>query len=67
MAKNKLPTTDSPVVSTPREDDERERKYKAEDSLRTLERAEEIKKDRALMKDVKKVAKERIKNASKFC
>lgn len=67
MAKNKLPTTDSSVVSTPREDDERERKYKAEDALHTLQRSEEIRKDKSLMKDVKKVAKERIKNASKFC
>lgn len=35
---------------------ERMRKYEAEDALRTLTRADEIRKDKSLMADVKKCA-----------
>lgn len=38
-----------------------ERKYRAEDALRTLTRAKEIERDRPLMRDVKACAKEQMK------
>jgi hypothetical protein len=38
-----------------------ERKWRAESALDTLTRAEEIKKDAGLMRDVKKVADTRVK------
>lgn len=44
----------------------RERKWKAEDALRDLERAEEHKRDKALMKDVKTLAKDKIKCLDKL-
>lgn len=40
-----------------------ERKWRAEDALRTLTRADEIRKDAQLMRDVKKCAAEQIKTA----
>lgn len=61
--KSKLPVT-LPDVDYPgpsRESRERERKYKAEDGLRALNRADEVRKDRDLMKDVKALAKEQLK------
>lgn len=70
MTKNKLPTSDKPVKVTivsnsttsnacpmPKEND----KWKVEDALRTLEQAESYKKDKDLMKDVKQLAKNKIK------
>lgn len=41
-----------------------ENKYRAEDALRTLTRANEIRKDRTLMADVKKCANEQMKTLS---
>jgi len=38
-----------------------ERRYRAEEALRTITRAEEHKRDRALMKDVKACAREQAK------
>ena len=43
------------------EDKLRERKYRAEDALRCLERAAEIVKDKALMADVQVLVKEKMK------
>lgn len=43
---------------------ERDR-YRAEDALRTLKRAEEIRGDRELMRDVKSYAKQEIKNVAR--
>ena len=43
------------------EDKARQRRYQAEDAIRTLQRAQEIQKDRALMRDVKIVAREQMK------
>lgn len=43
------------------EDKARQRKYEVEDALRTVTRAEEIKRDRPLMAAVKKCATEQIK------
>ncbi len=45
-----------------REPDEYERKYRAEEALRTLTRAEECKRDKALMGDVKRLANEQMKS-----
>jgi len=41
-------------------DPERERKYRAEDALRTLGDAEKIRKDKALMRDVDKARKAKM-------
>ncbi len=46
---------------------ERERKYRAEDALRDLERAEKHRSDKTLMGDVKKLAKERVEQMKKLC
>lgn len=71
MAKNKLakltaaagPTMPTPYRPSPAEK-QRELRYKAEDALRTIQRYEEIKRDRPLMSAVKKVAHEQIKALS---
>lgn len=65
--RGKLPKQQLPVTTAMPYDEARERRYRAESALETLTRAEEHKKDKALMKDVKAVAKERRDNASKFC
>lgn len=44
-----------------------DRKYEAQDALRTLQRAEEIKRDRGLMKIVKSEAKAQVKALSNVC
>jgi hypothetical protein len=49
------------------EDKERSRRYRAEDALRDIERAEGHKADKDLMKDVKKLAGEKVKNLNKVC
>ncbi len=56
---------DNPTISKDHAD--RERKYKAEDALRDLERAEGHKRDKSLMSDVKKLAKDKIKSIQKIC
>lgn len=56
----------SASAPTPRAEDEaREKKYRAEDALRTLKRAEEIRSDRELMRDVKICAKADMKAVSR--
>ncbi len=71
MAKNKLAglmsaktdmgsyPTSSPANRA--ESEARERRCRAEDALRTLTRAKEIERDRGLMRDVKSVANEQMK------
>ncbi len=49
-----------------KEAEERERRYRAEDALRDLQRAECHKKDKKLMSDVKKIADEQMKALSKL-
>lgn len=44
-----------------------ERKWKAEDALRDIERAEQHKRDKSLMADVKKLAKEKVNSLKKIC
>ncbi len=72
MAKSKLPVNRLPAKSTSvavdrpapykpsKQDLDRERRYRAEDAVRDLERAEGHKKDKALMADVKQVCAEKI-------
>lgn len=50
-----------PRESTSQEKAER-RKWEAQDALRTITRAEEIKRDRSLMAEVKKCAREQVKS-----
>lgn len=61
--------TMSPKVSQKSDSDyeARERKYRAEDALRDIERAEKHKSDKALMGDVKKLAKEKVNSLKKIC
>lgn len=47
-------------------DVEREKRYQAEDGLRSIQRAAEIKKDKGLMKDIKALMKEQMKAVNKF-
>lgn len=44
-----------------------DRKWRAQDALRDIQRAESYKGDKALMKDVKALAKEQMNNLKKFC
>lgn len=55
--KAKKPTVEMASISI---DPERERKYRAEDALRTLTEAEKIRKDKPLMRDVEKARKAKI-------
>lgn len=73
-AKNKLPTSkapipvkivhDAPEVSTSRDSD---MKWKAQDALRDIERAETHKQDKELMKHVKTMAQEKMNSLKKIC
>ncbi len=77
MGKKSLPVASSkpiPVkivhdeaVNATSKDDTRERKWKAEDALRDLERAEGHKRDKTLMGDVKKLAREKAASLKKLC
>lgn len=58
---------DEATVATDSGWKEREKRYKAEDALRDIERAEGHKRDKALMKDVKQVAREKIKTMKNIC
>lgn len=44
-----------------------EKRWKTEDAMRTLMRAEELKKDKALMNDVGKLAKEQAQKLAGLC
>jgi hypothetical protein len=65
MAKNKLASKLTSINATvpykpsPAEA-AREKRYQAEDALRTLTRAGEIQRDKGLMREVKKVATEQL-------
>lgn len=69
--KSKLPVESlgcSPAkvsASESKEHEARERKYRAEDALRTMQRADEIKRDSGLMKDMKALAKEQMNSLKK--
>ena len=49
------------------EDKKRQMKYAAEDAIRTLTLADEIKKDKQLMVHVKRHAREQVKTKQKVC
>lgn len=73
MPKNKLPTAKSTSVpegcSPIRSDKDyeaKERRYRAEDALRSINRAAEIKGDKQLMRDVKSLAKEQMNALKKI-
>jgi hypothetical protein len=61
---------DIPMMHTPmrssKEDRARERRYQAEDALRTIARAEEHKANPSLMKTVKKIAAEHVRSMAKI-
>lgn len=73
MAKKSTPRTTSVAVEAAMpmkmsaEDKRRQMKYMAEDAVRTLTRADEIRKDASLMKAVKSHSKEQIKTLQKVC
>lgn len=48
-------------------DKEREMKWRAEDDLRTIQRAEEVKSDKSRMNMVKTLAKEQTEALKKIC
>lgn len=50
-----------------KEDIEREKKWRAEDDIRTLQRAEEIKRDKERMTMAKRVAKDQVQDLKKIC
>lgn len=73
--KNKLPVApstsylcDAPTKAYKPSPEEkaRQRRYAAEDGLRAIQRAEEIKKDKQCMADIKALAKEQMDNLKKF-
>ena len=65
MAKDKLPIAKTEVNET-RQHEEAEMRSKAKYALEDIERAEMHKKDKALMKHVKKAAKDKMKCLSKI-
>jgi predicted metal-dependent hydrolase len=54
------------IAKRSHEDEARERKWRAEEALRDIERAEGHKRDKGLMKDVKACAKEKMKAYGKL-
>jgi len=82
MAKSKLPVeklkaskkaipvrivSEPASLSSDKDYEARERKYRAEDALRDIERAEKHKRDAALMKDVKALAQDKVASLKKIC
>lgn len=61
-----MPSTCTPSYKPNKADVERERRYRAEDALRSIQRADEVRSDKALMKDVKSYVKEQAKIVSKL-
>ncbi len=79
MAKSKLPVNKlsisakevavnhtAPAPMLDKDHEARERRWKAEEACRDIERAEKHKMDKGLMKDVKAVAREKIKGLGKI-
>jgi hypothetical protein len=57
---------DSSSPAADKQYEDRERKYRAKSALEDIERAEGHKKDKALMKDVKDCAREKMKTYGKL-
>jgi hypothetical protein len=57
------------IVSEPAESKyaEENKKWRAEDDLRTLQRAKEIENDKARMQAAKSIAKEQMNNLKRIC
>lgn len=59
------------IVSEPapanKVDGDRERKWKAEDALRTVKEYERVRSDKSLMKDVKKLAQDEMRKLKQIC
>lgn len=53
--------SDCKPMSTDKDYEAREKKWRAEDDLRALQRAEEIRRDKSRMSEVKKCANEQMK------
>lgn len=67
MAVESMTVTPQTVISKrTHEEEARERKWRAEDALRDIERAEKHKSDKSLMKDVRSCAKEKMKAYGKL-
>lgn len=49
------------------EDTARERKWKVEDALRTLQSAEEVRKDKSLVREAKQLAKTKMRELKNIC
>lgn len=60
LPKSNLPIATAEVARPSKESEARERRYRAEDGLRALERAKECKSDKQLMGDIKALAKEKM-------
>ncbi len=65
-AKRTLPVATERYTPSPSEKAER-RRYEVEDAMRTIQRAKELEKDKAMMKEVKSMAKEKIAEMKKIC
>lgn len=59
--------TDTANSSIDKDHEAERKRYRAEDALRDIERAEGHKRDKSLMKDVKSLAKEKVKSLNKIC
>lgn len=63
----KSTTKDAPAPSMSKAMLADDKRWKTEDAMRTLMRAEELKKDKKLMSDVQKMAKEQAAKMSGLC
>ena len=61
-----MPSTGISMCKPTRADVEREKRYRAEDALRSIQRADEVRKDKDLMRDVKQYVREQNKIVSKL-
>ena len=67
MAKKTLPIASTMPVEASPMDKDREMTYRAEEALRDIERAKKHEGDKELMKRVKSMAKQKIKDLGKIC
>jgi F0F1-type ATP synthase epsilon subunit len=77
MAKKKgLPVANKPIpvkivsdtaADRPKIDEAREKRWRAEDDMRVMKQAEEIRRDKDRIKAMKEVAREQMKELKKLC
>ena len=65
VASNSYPTDVCKPYKPSKEEQDRQRRYAAEDALRTCEQYEKNKSDKQLMSDVKKLAQEKMADLKK--